>query len=104
VLLCAYAVFLATAEHVYEGAYVKPRSKYCRTDAAVAGSSCIIMPWWWRWASFGIEYHHIHHLNPRVPGYRIKVSRPAAPALTGIRDKIVPHTLQTTCNFILKQC
>lgn len=69
----AYALFLYSVEHAYEGVYLVPRSGHNRTIAAIAGSSYLLMPWWFKWASFGVEYHHVHHLNARVPGYRLKV-------------------------------
>lgn len=67
------AMFLYSVEHAYEGVYLVPRSHHNRTVAAVAGSSCLSMAWWFKWATFGVEYHHIHHLNARVPGYRLQV-------------------------------
>jgi omega-6 fatty acid desaturase (delta-12 desaturase) len=73
-LVCSYSLFLVQSQHAFEGVYLENEPKYNRTDAAAKGASCIIIPWWWRWATTGVEYHHIHHLNARVPGYRIKVS------------------------------
>jgi omega-6 fatty acid desaturase (delta-12 desaturase) len=72
-VVCSYALFLVQTQHAYEVVYLENQHNYNRTDAAAKGVSCIIMPWWWRWATYGMEYHHIHHLNTRVPGYRIKV-------------------------------
>lgn len=68
-----YAMFLFTVEHNFEGAVQIPRSDHDRITAALTGSSCLPMPWWFEWVTFGVEYHHIHHMNPRVPGYRLKV-------------------------------
>lgn len=72
-LICSYAAVLVNSQHIFEGVYLEQGPCYNRTEAAARGASCMIMPAWWRWASFGVEYHHIHHLNARVPGYRIKV-------------------------------
>ena len=30
------------------------------------------IPWFLKWATFGIEYHHIHHLTPRIPSYNLQ--------------------------------
>lgn len=32
-----------------------------------------------RWATLGIEYHHIHHLNTKVPGYALRECHESAP-------------------------
>jgi len=40
-------------------------------DAAILGSTRIPLCFPLSLFSFGIEYHHIHHLDPRVPGYRL---------------------------------
>lgn len=40
-------------------------------DAALLGSTRIPLFWPLSVFSFGIEYHHIHHFDIRVPGYRL---------------------------------
>lgn len=41
-------------------------------DAAIVGSTRIPLAWPLSVFSFGIEYHHIHHFDIRVPGYRLE--------------------------------
>ena len=43
------------------------------------GSSFLQVPWWMRFFTAGIEYHHIHHLSSRVPSYRLAACHNAAP-------------------------
>ena len=40
--------------------------------AQLHSSSMIVVPPVFKWATFGIEYHHIHHLNTRVPSYHLQ--------------------------------
>lgn len=40
-------------------------------DAALQGSTRMRVPFPFSLASFGIEYHHIHHYSVQVPGYRM---------------------------------
>ena len=40
--------------------------------AQLHASSMIVVPSLLKWATFGIEYHHIHHLNTRVPSYNLQ--------------------------------
>jgi len=44
------------------------------------GSSIIDMPELLKWFSCGIEYHHIHHLNAKVPSFRMRSCHEAAPS------------------------
>lgn len=69
----SYALFLFVVQHIYEGVYRVPRAEHNRAVSCLSGSSFLSVPWWWSWATLGIEYHHIHHLNTRVPCYRLKV-------------------------------
>jgi fatty acid desaturase len=69
----AYAMFLFHIQHEFEGTYRGPRGDLVRTAAIARGSSYLYMPWWWRWASLGVEHHAIHHMNARVPCYRLQV-------------------------------
>lgn len=47
-------------------------SKRTSLDAAMLGSTRMPLPFPASLFSFGIEYHHIHHLDVRVPGYRLQ--------------------------------
>ena len=39
---------------------------------AIQGASCYKLPRVLQWFSASIGYHHIHHLNPRIPNYRLE--------------------------------
>jgi len=45
------------------------------------GSSFYKLPPVLRWFSSNIGYHHVHHLRPRIPNYRLKECFDAIPAL-----------------------
>jgi omega-6 fatty acid desaturase (delta-12 desaturase) len=49
------------------------------THASLAGSSLIILPRPLEWFSHAIGYHHIHHLNSNIPGYRLRECYDAVP-------------------------
>ena len=48
-------------------------------EAAVQGSSFYDLPRLLHWASANIGFHHIHHLNPNVPNYRLPQIHAAHP-------------------------
>lgn len=66
-----FGVFLFHAQHTFEGCIRKRTENWSYFDAQYFGSSYLRLPWYCSWATFGIEYHHIHHLNTRVPGYKL---------------------------------
>lgn len=72
-------VMLFHMQHVYTPGYVR-RTGWDHTKASIEGSSVLKMPAFLRFFSLGIEYHHIHHLMTKVPGYRLKQCHEEAPA------------------------
>ena len=49
--------------------------------AAMEGSSFYELPALLRWFSGNIGYHHIHHLRPMIPNYRLRICYEAVAAL-----------------------
>lgn len=48
---------------------------------AMESSSFYDLPPMLRWFSGNIGYHHVHHLGPRIPNYRLKECFDVIPAL-----------------------
>lgn len=55
-----------------QGVYRVSSDKVHMTDAGMHGSTFLYVPECLKWATLGIEYHHIHHASTRVPGYNIR--------------------------------
>jgi len=72
-------VLLFHWQHVYEPGYVRPLRKWKLKEAAMQGSSIIVIPKPFKYFTFGIEYHHIHHLRTRIPGYMLREVHESAP-------------------------
>jgi omega-6 fatty acid desaturase (delta-12 desaturase) len=43
-----------------------------RRDSGLLGSSFLLYPNWFKYFTMGIEYHHIHHMNAKIPGYNLQ--------------------------------
>ena len=65
-------VWLFYVQHQFRRVYWAYSSEWNRFRAAMEGSSFYKMPSFLRWFSGNIGYHHIHHLAPRIPNYRLK--------------------------------
>lgn len=74
-------------QHGVNKGYRVPASEHDRKLASIAGSTFLQVPFWLKWATLGIEYHHIHHLNPKVPCYRLASCHDSAPP--GTWDDVV---------------
>lgn len=89
----AVGILLFHVQHVYnpegdddEKAYVVTEGWSAR-DAGMKGSSHLLVtnPVL-RYFTLGIEYHHLHHQNVRVPGYKLRQCHEEAPA--GLFDSV----------------
>ena len=59
-------------QHNYPDSHWYKTKDWEHEKAAIEGSSLIILPEPLEWFSHAIGYHHIHHLNSKVPGYRLR--------------------------------
>ena len=46
-------------------------------EAALVGSTYLELPGWLRWLTADIGVHHVHHLDPRIPNYRLRACHAA---------------------------
>src|SRR5213075_2736831 len=53
-------------------AYWTPHSDWSYLDAALRGSSHLKLPAVLRWFTGSIGLHHVHHVAPRIPNYRLQ--------------------------------
>jgi omega-6 fatty acid desaturase (delta-12 desaturase) len=67
-----------------------PSAKFCENhdwkydQAAIASTSFMAMPRVMHWFTGNIGYHHVHHLNSRIPFYRLPESMKSMPELWNV--------------------
>jgi len=86
ILSAVAAVWLFYVQHQFEDAYFEREEAWNPKEAALTGSSFYNLPKFGHWISGNIGFHHIHHLNPRVPNYRLAECHQALPSLQGIKQ------------------
>ena len=59
-------------QHTFNTPYVVTHKEWNKKQSGLDGSSFIRVPWYLKYFTLGIEYHHIHHMNASVPGYKIQ--------------------------------
>ena len=65
-------VWLFYVQHQYEDTYWRHRSDWSYVEAALYGSSYYRLPKILQWFTANIGIHHIHHLDSRIPNYRLQ--------------------------------
>lgn len=73
--------YLFFAQHSYEGMHILPADDWTAHKAALESSSYMKLNKLMRWFTGNIGYHHIHHLNVRIPFYRLPEAMQAIPEL-----------------------
>jgi len=59
-------------QHQYEGVYWQKHESWDYATAAVEGSSFYKLPKILQWFTGNIGFHHIHHLSPKIPNYKLE--------------------------------
>ena len=64
-------VWLFYVQHQFEDTFWARETDWTLPEAALLGSSYYDLPPVLRWMSANIGIHHVHHLNSRIPFYRL---------------------------------
>lgn len=65
-------IWLFYIQHTYEDSYFEYDTEWDYVKAAVEGSSYYQLPKVLQWITGNIGFHHVHHLSPRIPNYRLE--------------------------------
>jgi len=79
VLASALGVILFHWQHQVNLGYRTDSKGHSVVEAGLHGSTFLLVPWYLRWVTLGIEYHHIHHLATHVPCYALHKCHEEAP-------------------------
>ncbi|MGE5547328.1 MAG: fatty acid desaturase [Solirubrobacterales bacterium] len=78
-------VWIFFVQHQFETTYWQRQSHWRFVPAVLKGCSCYVLPKPLEWVTGWIGYHHIHHLAPRIPNYRLRAAYQAV-------DPLLPTT------------
>jgi acyl-lipid omega-6 desaturase (Delta-12 desaturase) len=65
-------VWLFAIQHRFDDSRWARQTQWDFTSAALDGSSYLKLPRILQWCTGNIGFHHIHHLAPRIPNYRLE--------------------------------
>jgi len=89
-------VWLFYMQHQYEDVMWVRHDEWDYKTMALAGSSFYKLPRILQWFSGNIGFHHIHHLSPRIPNYKLPVCHNENPMFHDIK----PVTLKSSMNSL----
>jgi len=92
VLAATLGVWLFYIQHQFEGVYWARHDKWDPWRVAMEGASYYKLPKLMQWVTGNIGFHHVHHMRPGIPNYRLQECHEAIPELQAVK----PLTLRTS--------
>ncbi len=84
-IACALGAYLFYAQHNFPGVTFNDKDGWTYVGAAMQSSSFMRLNRFLNWVTANIGYHHIHHLNSRIPFYRLPEAFDSMPELQGAK-------------------
>lgn len=88
-------IWLFYVQHQFEDSYFENEAEWSYVQAAVEGSSYYKLPRLLQWITGNIGFHHVHHLNPKVPNYNLEKAHLATPPLQKAATITIGTSLQS---------
>ena len=89
-------IWLFYVQHQFEDAYWQSSEDWSYADAALRGSSYLKLPAVLQFFSGNIGLHHVHHLNARIPNYRLQRAHDENPVFHDVPVLTLRDGLRTT--------
>jgi omega-6 fatty acid desaturase (delta-12 desaturase) len=83
-LASAFGAWLFFVQHQFESTYWAHDEDWDFLSGAIEGSSYVVLPRILNWFTGEIAIHHVHHLNSRIPNYRLRSFLTAHPEMSRI--------------------
>jgi len=78
-IAASFGFILFHLQHAVNVGYKRYKENWNLEEASIRGSTMLYIPPVMRWATLGIEYHHIHHFSTQVPCYKLQKCHDEAP-------------------------
>jgi omega-6 fatty acid desaturase (delta-12 desaturase) len=88
-------LWLFYVQHQYENVYWARQGEWDPIKAALEGSSYYKLPKVLQWFTGNIGLHHIHHLRPRIPNYRLQQCYDQVPAMQAVQPLTLFKSLKS---------
>jgi omega-6 fatty acid desaturase (delta-12 desaturase) len=89
-------IWLFYVQHQYPDTYWVHTEDWSFTDAALYGSSHLALPRVLQFFTGNIGFHHVHHLNPKIPNYNLQRAHEEQPFLHAVPALSMADGLRAT--------
>lgn len=100
VIASIIGVWIFAVQHRFDTSLWQRQTFWTFESAALRGSSYLHLPLVLQWFTANIGFHHVHHLNPRIPNYRLAACHAAIPTLQTVRTLTIWSGLRAL-SFVL---
>jgi omega-6 fatty acid desaturase (delta-12 desaturase) len=91
-------VMLFHSQHGFNPPYVVNNKNWNMKRSGLKGSSFIEIPYLLKYFTGGIEYHHIHHMNSKIPNYNLQSYHEEVVTKSDMFDDIVKLSMSDCYN------
>jgi omega-6 fatty acid desaturase (delta-12 desaturase) len=95
-LASSIGTWLFFVQHQFEETYWEHQEEWEYVSAALKGSSYYKLPKVLQWFTGNIGFHHIHHLSPRIPNYKLEKCHNENPLFQRVLTMTLRTSLETT--------
>jgi omega-6 fatty acid desaturase (delta-12 desaturase) len=82
IMAAIIGIWLFSVQHRFEDAQWARDAGWTHAQASLEGTSYLMLPRLFQWFSGNIGLHHVHHLSPGIPNYRLQACHDECPAVT----------------------
>jgi omega-6 fatty acid desaturase (delta-12 desaturase) len=93
-IACGSGVWLFYVQHNFDPTYWERHQEWEFFNAGMDGSSFYKLPRLLQWFTGNIGFHHIHHLSPRIPNYKLEQCHNDNPEFQ-IQPLTIRHSMQS---------
>lgn len=90
----AIGIWLFYSQHQFEGVYWQRGEAWSYEDAAMQGSAFLRLPKVLQWLTGNIGFHHIHHLDSRIPNYNLQACHESHPMFQQVSQLTIFRSLR----------
>ena len=85
-------------QHTFNPSFVVGNKEWTQKNSGLLGSSFIQIPKYLKYFTMGIEYHHIHHMNAKIPGYNLQQYHEEVVSQSNLFDNVVKLSIADCYN------
>ncbi|HXE97712.1 MAG TPA: fatty acid desaturase [Dongiaceae bacterium] len=94
-LASTLGIWLFYIQHQFEGVYWSRHDEWDPWRVAMEGASYYKLPKLLQWVTGSIGLHHVHHMRPGIPNYRLQECYEAVPELQQIKPITIRASLKS---------